>query len=361
MNLPNDKINLTRELIAKLYSSPFDEALVLEIGRSVTQLVDAHYSGLLIYAQTPLPVLITNNPPEFTPIYLSVINEDFLLDSLVATHSEIVLHRIRKRVEYEKDKQNFIETVQNARPISDIVYLPIILDGMIIGQWSFGRAGLKSPIFSENQVELIRFIGSFLIDAFTRSLIPPPPEEETAYLDHAGHVVSMGAKIEDAFTALFGRGLILASRPSHGDRRKLFKTAYQRFLQGPLHVGMDRLTLHFQDKHYAFQFSILRSKGIPLRAEGLPYASVRLLDNSMGMDCAQVIDWPAISRMYGFTPRESDVVLEILEGRMNKEIADTLGVEESTIKRHTHNIYEKTGFRSRTELVLGITRGANLN
>jgi len=41
---------------------------------------------------------------------------------------------------------------------------------------------------------------------------------------------------------------------------------------------------------------------------------------------------------------------------MNKEIAQELGVDESTIKRHTHNIFEKTGFHSRVELVLGLSQ-----
>jgi DNA-binding NarL/FixJ family response regulator len=30
-------------------------------------------------------------------------------------------------------------------------------------------------------------------------------------------------------------------------------------------------------------------------------------------------------------------------------IADTLGIDEGTAKHHTHAIYEKTGFRSRTK------------
>ena len=57
---------------------------------------------------------------------------------------------------------------------------------------------------------------------------------------------------------------------------------------------------------------------------------------------------------YGLTGRESQVAQEICRGLSNKQIALKLGVDESTIKRHTHNIYEKTGFRSRVELVLGL-------
>lgn len=87
----------------------------------------------------------------------------------------------------------------------------------------------------------------------------------------------------------------------------------------------------------------------------MPCASVRLIDRTVLENSIRTVDRPSLSRAYRLTPREGEVVFEILKGRMNKEIARSLGVDESTIKRHTHNIYEKTGFRSRTELVLGLT------
>jgi DNA-binding NarL/FixJ family response regulator len=55
-----------------------------------------------------------------------------------------------------------------------------------------------------------------------------------------------------------------------------------------------------------------------------------------------------------FTARELEVLDGIYAGKSNKEIAAELGVDESTVKRHSHNIYEKTGYRSRVELVLGL-------
>ena len=50
------------------------------------------------------------------------------------------------------------------------------------------------------------------------------------------------------------------------------------------------------------------------------------------------------------TPREADVLRCILENRKRKEIADELFVTESTIKKHTAQIYRKLGVSSRIEL-----------
>ena len=52
------------------------------------------------------------------------------------------------------------------------------------------------------------------------------------------------------------------------------------------------------------------------------------------------------------TPRESDVVREVARGQRNKEIARTLGITEGTVKMHLHNLYEKLGVSTRTELAL---------
>jgi two-component system nitrate/nitrite response regulator NarP len=52
------------------------------------------------------------------------------------------------------------------------------------------------------------------------------------------------------------------------------------------------------------------------------------------------------------TPRETDVVRCVARGRRNKEIARDLRISEGTVKMHLHNLYEKLGVSSRTELAL---------
>jgi len=51
------------------------------------------------------------------------------------------------------------------------------------------------------------------------------------------------------------------------------------------------------------------------------------------------------------TPRESDVLRLIAEGKSNREIARALYVSEATVKTHVNRIFAKTGSRDRTQAV----------
>jgi DNA-binding NarL/FixJ family response regulator len=57
-------------------------------------------------------------------------------------------------------------------------------------------------------------------------------------------------------------------------------------------------------------------------------------------------------RQFGLTPREAEIVSEIVKGLTNKELAAKLRISEDTIKRHLSNIFDKVGASHRLELVL---------
>jgi two-component system, NarL family, nitrate/nitrite response regulator NarL len=52
------------------------------------------------------------------------------------------------------------------------------------------------------------------------------------------------------------------------------------------------------------------------------------------------------------TSRELQVVAAVVGGRSNREIGDTFGVTEQTVKNHLSNIYDKLGVSNRLELAL---------
>jgi DNA-binding NarL/FixJ family response regulator len=52
------------------------------------------------------------------------------------------------------------------------------------------------------------------------------------------------------------------------------------------------------------------------------------------------------------TPREMEVVAAVAQGLRNKEIADRLGITESTVKIHLHSVYDKLQLDGRTALIL---------
>ena len=55
---------------------------------------------------------------------------------------------------------------------------------------------------------------------------------------------------------------------------------------------------------------------------------------------------------YGLTKRECDVVLSVLEGFTNPEIAERFSLSEQTVKHHLSHIFDKLGVYSRLELAL---------
>jgi DNA-binding CsgD family transcriptional regulator len=273
---------------------------------------------------------------------------------LIATGKEVVLRRMH---DYDTSANRvFIRAVQNARPISDVFYLPLNSRGHVDGFWSLARAGLRSPWFSNSDLELFRFVTTFLDDAFQRSLLPPPLEEDVAFLDFRGRVTDAGARIKEAFDDLFGKGGVSFTKSSHSDLFRVFLQHYDHFLRGPLRVGRDQLSLCTDGRRYSFLFKLINPQGIPLHCPGLPHASVRLLACPSMKQSAETLDLSCAARHYNLTARECEVVRGIYQAQSNKVIALSLGIDESTVKRHTHNIYEKTGLRSRVELVQNLSR-----
>ena len=53
---------------------------------------------------------------------------------------------------------------------------------------------------------------------------------------------------------------------------------------------------------------------------------------------------------FSITKREQEIIVEILNGKSNKELAEALFVSEKTIETHLANIYRKVGVKNRLEL-----------
>lgn len=59
----------------------------------------------------------------------------------------------------------------------------------------------------------------------------------------------------------------------------------------------------------------------------------------------------SLGRDFGLSPREREILEELVQGLSNKEIARNLNVSDRTVKFHLHNIFLKTGVERRTQLI----------
>jgi DNA-binding NarL/FixJ family response regulator len=57
------------------------------------------------------------------------------------------------------------------------------------------------------------------------------------------------------------------------------------------------------------------------------------------------------------TPREQEVLIELLKGRSNKEIGNTVNLSERTVKFHVSSLLQKFGVRGRIEIALLFPNG----
>jgi DNA-binding CsgD family transcriptional regulator len=59
----------------------------------------------------------------------------------------------------------------------------------------------------------------------------------------------------------------------------------------------------------------------------------------------------AFIERYRITAREKEIILLMMEGAANKQIAEKLFISTATVRNHLHNIFEKTGVANRVELL----------
>lgn len=60
---------------------------------------------------------------------------------------------------------------------------------------------------------------------------------------------------------------------------------------------------------------------------------------------------PVSARELGLTPRQGQILAQILEGHPNKKIADHLFLSEATVKEHITGIFQRLNVKSRVELI----------
>jgi len=60
---------------------------------------------------------------------------------------------------------------------------------------------------------------------------------------------------------------------------------------------------------------------------------------------------------FGITDREREIILKVMQGKSNADIAGELFISLATVKTHLHNIYTKIGIDSRYDLLVRVRSG----
>jgi len=73
------------------------------------------------------------------------------------------------------------------------------------------------------------------------------------------------------------------------------------------------------------------------------------LRDSVSSTKANAGDTANAARLASLSPQQFKVLVHVANGRLNKQIADDLGIQERTVKAHMSAIFEKLGVRNRTQ------------
>jgi DNA-binding CsgD family transcriptional regulator len=356
MHLPDSVRWELRKLIDVLYSRRLDFHALTEVSPVICKVMNSHYFAFSRFSHTfsKGAILFSNNPAEFLQVYAAVQNKDFILNTLVENQKTVSLRQIPGWD--GKYYYDFTIPVQNIRPISDVIYVPAKICGNLSGYWAIGRAGIHSAIYSEKDSKLFESISFFLTDAVARSFEMSLETEDIACLNIRGNVLYMGERIETSFKEIFGADSYLSPCNSKTHPGVCFEKVFYSFVRTRGNPWNSRF--HWKgigNKSYNFSFQhVPLSKTILHPQKASPTVMVvQLPDDPDKKSCIVPID--ALHHRYGLTDREIKAVEGIYQGKTNKEIAGSLGLAESTVKRYIGSIYEKTGTTSRTSLIFRLS------
>jgi len=74
-------------------------------------------------------------------------------------------------------------------------------------------------------------------------------------------------------------------------------------------------------------------------------------------DSSEEIPWEVID--VSFTEREREIIHRLIDGRSNREMADSLHLSEGTVKNYVMGIYQKMNVKRRTEAIAWLTKRMN--
>lgn len=220
----------------------------------------------------------------------------------------------------------------------------------VVDERYWGAAGFlrhaDQPWFTDDDVGFLAGLSDVLAVGLRSALITRVTDEVVPVVDGPGVVVFDDAGTPELISPAAERWisqLVEEPPPAVPADSKLVRAVAAR--ASVLAAGDDPLQLAARARVHTRSGHWLLLYGTPL-AGGSGRRTAVILQPATPTEVA-----PLVALAYGLTDRESQVVRLCMQGRSTKEMAGELVVSAYTVQDHLKSIFDKTGVRSRNELV----------
>ena len=227
-------------------------------------------------------------------------------------------------------------------PIGDELRVSLVVDGTYWAAAGFLRdAG--SPWFTQEEVGFLASLSPVIAEGFRRALLVSTVPENASgvpgvvVLDEAGNVESISSSAEQWLEEL----LEIPPPPNPHEARIVQSVAARA--RANVSAGESGLASRARVQTRSGRWLLLYATPLSGGLEG----RVAVIIQPAGLhDIA-----PLVAQAYGLTERERDVTRLCFQGLPTKDIAAALQISPYTVQDHLKSVFDKTGTRSRAELV----------
>lgn len=229
----------------------------------------------------------------------------------------------------------------------DELRVSFVVDGIYWGAAAFLR-GADEPWFTAAEVRTLIALAPAIGAGLRRSVLAPPGSPYAGGpVDHGPGVVVFDAHGEpESVSAAAERwisDLVEEPVPSTPGESKAVQAVAARARS--IAPGTDPLELSARARVRTRSGTWLLLYGTRLSGGSAGKTAV-IIHPATPQDVA-----PVIALAYGLTQRECEVAMQCIQGRVTKEISRALSLSPYTVQDHLKSIFDKTGVRSRGELV----------
>jgi DNA-binding CsgD family transcriptional regulator len=206
--------------------------------------------------------------------------------------------------------------------------------------------------FSEQERQLVKALAPHLAEGLRAGLLMAGAADSTGVdapglvvLDRSGELVAATAAAQAWFVELGHEGRTPRSVPAEVNTAAGLLTRGRADEQGE-HPVVPRLRVHT----LAGRWAVLHASWLDDAAGGADKIAV-IIEPATPVEVAEVI-----MQAYGLTERERTVTKLVCQGHSTVQIAAQLWISANTVQDHLKSIFDKTGVRSRREVMATILR-----